>query len=65
MVLIVKELQVKKVDGKKGKMVMCGYKCRCIIERFSQSNEFHLFSNKLSILITQELIHIFPSWLKN
>ena len=43
---------------------MCGYKCRGIIERFSRSNEFHLFSNKLGTLITQELIHIFPSYLK-
>ena len=25
----------KIIDGKKGKMVICGYKCRGIIERFS------------------------------
>ena len=54
----------KIINGKKGKMVMYGYKCRGIIERLSRSNEFHLLSDKLSTLITQELIHIFPSWLK-
>ena len=54
----------KIVNGKKGKMMMCGYKCRGVIERFSWSNEFHLFSNKLVTLITQELILIFLSWFK-
>ena len=54
----------KIVNDKKGKMVMCGYKCRGVIERFSRSNEFHLLSNKLATLITQELILVFRSWLK-
>ena len=54
----------KIINGKKGKMVMSGYKSRGIIERFIRSNEFHLLSDKLATLITQELIHIFPSWLK-
>ena len=44
--------------------MMCGYKYRDVIERFSRSNEFHLLSDKLAILITLKLIHIFPSWLK-
>ena len=54
----------KIIDGKKGKVVMCGYKCRGIIETFNRSNEVHLLSDKLATLITQELIHIFSFWLK-
>ena len=51
----------KILNGKKGKMVMYGYKCRGVIERCSRSNEFHVLHNKLAILITQESILIFPS----
>lgn len=54
----------KIINGKKSKMVMCGYKSRGIIKRFSRSNEFHLLSDKLAILISKELIQIFPSWFK-
>ena len=42
----------KIIDSKKEKMVMCEYKSKGIIERFSQFNEFHLLSDKLATLIT-------------